>query len=243
MNEKLQQAITAARSGQSTEAQILLTQVLKENPEETQAWFLLSNLVDSEQKKLTYLGKVLALDPQHKMAKQMLARLQEGSDELDLDSAVVATSADVSGETVVQEFDSELEKTRISTDPLDYLSQEKGDTVPDWLAEEEGLPWEEPIVAETEPGAMLASPEERVVPDWLQEEVIPPWSDEEAGETETMVELATESDTLPAQAEPEARPEDSQPPRPKSLTRLLYTLILVAAIIFVILIYLIWTGF
>jgi cytochrome c-type biogenesis protein CcmH/NrfG len=76
MNLKLQQAINATREGQSKEAQVLLTQVLTEDPEEVQAWFLLSLLVDSEQKQIAYLRKVLELDPQHEKAAHRLAQLE-----------------------------------------------------------------------------------------------------------------------------------------------------------------------
>ncbi|MEJ2751030.1 MAG: hypothetical protein P8183_24460 [Anaerolineae bacterium] len=104
MNEKLQQAITAVRNGQENEAQLLLTQVLKEDPQETQAWFLLSTLVDSEQKKKAYLGKVLALDPDHPMAKKMLARFQEESEpvaeELPVEEESPVEEADLVAETL-----------------------------------------------------------------------------------------------------------------------------------------------
>jgi len=76
MNPKLQQAMSAAREGRSKEAQVLLTQILSQDPEEAQAWFLLSHLVDSEQKQLAYLKKVLALDPHHEKAAQRLAHLE-----------------------------------------------------------------------------------------------------------------------------------------------------------------------
>lgn len=76
MRQKLQDAIVATRAGNTREAQLLLTDILKEDPNETQAWFLLSNLVESEDKKMAYLGKVLALDPSHNKAAQQLAYLQ-----------------------------------------------------------------------------------------------------------------------------------------------------------------------
>lgn len=76
MNPKLQQAMSAAREGRSKEAQVLLTQILSQDPEEAQAWFLLSHMVDSEQKQIAYLQKVLALDPQHEKAAQRLALLE-----------------------------------------------------------------------------------------------------------------------------------------------------------------------
>jgi len=41
-----------------------------------QAWFLLSHVVESEQKQIAYLKKVVALDPGHEMAIQRLAQLE-----------------------------------------------------------------------------------------------------------------------------------------------------------------------
>ncbi len=76
MNQKLQQAMAAAQSGKSREAQVLLTQVLSEEPEEVQAWFLLSHLVESKQKQLAYLKKVVELDPGHEKAVERLSELE-----------------------------------------------------------------------------------------------------------------------------------------------------------------------
>ncbi|RMG94693.1 MAG: hypothetical protein D6706_13405 [Chloroflexi bacterium] len=76
MTNKLQEAIDATRNGNTKQAIRLLTEILKENPDETHAWFLLSHLVDSPSKKMAYLRKVLALDPEHPKARQRLAYLQ-----------------------------------------------------------------------------------------------------------------------------------------------------------------------
>lgn len=76
MDQRLQQAIASARSGKEKEAQFLLTQLLKDNPEEVHAWFLLSHLVDSEQKQLAYLKKAVAIDPNHEKAAARLAELE-----------------------------------------------------------------------------------------------------------------------------------------------------------------------
>ncbi len=76
MDQRLQQAIASARSGKEKEAQFLLTQLLKDNPEEVHAWFLLSHLVDSEQKQLAYLKKAVAIDPNHEKAAARLSELE-----------------------------------------------------------------------------------------------------------------------------------------------------------------------
>ncbi len=75
MNTKLQQAIAATRDGDKQQAQRLLAELLKENPQDAQAWFLLSHLVESESKQVAYLSKVLTLQPTHEKAKQRLAQL------------------------------------------------------------------------------------------------------------------------------------------------------------------------
>ena len=72
MTQKLQQAIQLARVGEKQKAQYLLTQTLQEEPENTQAWYFLSLLVDSEEKQAAYLQRVLALDPSHEKAQSRL---------------------------------------------------------------------------------------------------------------------------------------------------------------------------
>lgn len=70
MNEQFQQAVVASRAGQIKEAQFLLAQSLQDEPENADAWLLLSQLVDSEEKKQTYLAKAVALDPDHELANE-----------------------------------------------------------------------------------------------------------------------------------------------------------------------------
>ncbi len=123
MHPKLQQAIQAARLGQTNEAQFLLTQVLKDNPEEVQAWFLLSHLVDSEQKQLVYLRKAVALDPHHEKAAQRLAQLEETL------------------------------STETSTKALEMESERMDDTLPSWMTEEaEEMNLESAVTAPTQLG-------------------------------------------------------------------------------------------
>ena len=73
MNEQFQQAVVASRAGQIKEAQFLLAQSLQDEPENANAWLLLSQLVDSEEKKQAYLAKAVALDPDHELANEYQA--------------------------------------------------------------------------------------------------------------------------------------------------------------------------
>jgi hypothetical protein len=75
MDSKLQQAIVATRAGYIETAQILLADALQENPEETEAWFLLAHLVESPERQARYLEYTLLLEPGHALARQHLQRL------------------------------------------------------------------------------------------------------------------------------------------------------------------------
>lgn len=147
MNQKLQQAIAAARSGDNKKAQYLLTQTLQENPEETQAWYLLSLLVDSEEKQIAYLNRVLAIDPAHEKAQERLAAL----------TAVSPTHS-------------------ASPDDLDLVDQEDSNLLPAWMAADPPEPAVESaakIEDLLETGPELAEEE---LPDWLQDSVVDEWA-------------------------------------------------------------------
>lgn len=164
MNQNLQQAIAAARSGNHKKAQYLLTQTLQENPEETQAWYLLSLLVDSEDKQIAYLNQVLALDPTHEKAQERLAAL-----------TAVPTPMPT------------------SPDDLPLAEQESGDLLPEWMADDlPDTAVETPFEAEELPEAS-AELEEEELPDWLQESVEDEWAWAEEEEEETAVPAPVEA--------------------------------------------------
>jgi hypothetical protein len=255
MNEKLQQAISAARNGQKTEAQLLLTEVLQDDPNETQAWFLLSNLVDSKQKKAAYLGKVLALDPDHEMAQTMLGRLQEEAEpvsevETVAEPEIMLEEAADEVDFAVEELVDEAEPAPVVVSPntADFLAQQRGDTLPDWLIEEDGLDFvsEGEAVVPDESGVAEAVVEEVEVPDWLQEEVPDSWEEvaEDVVETAVIPKAAPSEkvESAPAPKPKSTTPDDVQRQR-KFLNGILYALVISAVIIFLILIYLAWNTF
>jgi hypothetical protein len=248
MSEKLQQAISAAKNGQKTEAQVLLTQVLKENPNETQAWFLLGTLVDSEQKKVAYLGKVLALEPDHQMARKMLARLQiEEAVELDVE-VETETETEMATEIDAEEDVIPAAPVVASLNTSDFLAQQKGGTLPVWLIEEEGLEVAEGVAAaEMEADEGMALSEDVTIPDWLQDEVPESWSEEAlAVETALVVDDQPEK-KAEIMREPKSTSKTIVDPNKKRqqsfLTGILYALIAVAALVFIIIIYLAWSTF
>lgn len=69
MTATLQEAIAAVRRGETERAQLLTAEVIRDNPDDANAWYLLSQLVDSDTRRAAYLSKVLALDPTHERAR------------------------------------------------------------------------------------------------------------------------------------------------------------------------------
>lgn len=130
MNEKFQQAVVASRAGQIKEAQFLLAQSLKEEPDNADAWLLLSQLVDSKEKQQTYLEKALALNPDHELANEYRAELAAESDGETAVSAPIIPAPIVSAESdEIAELAAILDVD--ADDPL--LGLEEADT-DDWLA-------------------------------------------------------------------------------------------------------------
>ena len=75
MDLKLQQAIVATRAGRTDVAQHLLAQLINEKPDNAHAWFLLGNIADSKERRVRYLQKAVALDPQNSVVKSQLENL------------------------------------------------------------------------------------------------------------------------------------------------------------------------
>ncbi len=123
MNEQFQQAVVASRAGQIKEAQFLLAQSLQDEPDNADAWLLLSQLVDSKEKQEAYLAKAVALDPDHALANEYQATLDE-----DVDAITPAA---------VEEFDDMADLEAILDadvdEPLPDLDDSDAD-MDDWLA-------------------------------------------------------------------------------------------------------------
>lgn len=267
MSSKLKQAIAATRAGQSKEAQILLTQVLKENPNQVQAWYLLSLLVDSPAKQQAYLQKVVALDPTHEKAQELLAQSQ-------------STSAPAPPTPVEKHPTPPPPAPALPTSatPTDFSAQAAGDTIPDWLTDMQPETAVSEPPAPVEPEAIANNQEE--IPEWLKKTVADPWLESEQPtlvsepKSEPATELPAASDVEPTtivdeidltadlfptadQSEAGSPPTVAQPkpaktvaplskpqpaPSPTNLNRLLYLFITGAVIIFILLLYTIFTS-
>ena len=214
MTQKLQQAIQLARQGDKQKAQYLLTQTLQEEPENTQAWYLLSLLVDSEAKQAAYLQRVLALDPAHEKAQSRL-------------SGLMPASATPEPEPAGEE--------------LDWLDDEMSDEAEEWfattaVAEPADQPdWQQPAEATTEreeEAAGFADDEDdsgvtalESLSDLLEET--------ETEDAQEIAPVAAPKAAAPAVAKPKSK--DGQ------LTAVLLLLIILAILVGALLIYLIVT--
>ncbi len=74
-NERLQQAIAAARAGNIGEAKSMAEQLVDEDPNNPHALFLLGMLAEDQSEQIDYMEKVLSIDPNHKAANKRMDQL------------------------------------------------------------------------------------------------------------------------------------------------------------------------
>ena len=70
--ELLSQGISAAKSGDKDRARQLFAKAVQVDPNLTQAWWGLANVLDDDDQRRSCLRRVLALDPGHQQAKHIL---------------------------------------------------------------------------------------------------------------------------------------------------------------------------
>ncbi len=198
MNQHLKQAIAAARAGKNPQAKVLLARVIKDEPDNANAWFLLSTLADTDEQKIQHLQKVLELQPNHPTAADQLAELVPPSPE-----PVEESSPDLMSDTMeyFPEFDEEEAPDIFPLPEVDEPAAEAID-VPDdpdeamaWLeqlAADQGASLDElpTITGDEEPAATIESLEEDL--SWLEAEET---GLEEAESLETMPTLIDEKET------------------------------------------------
>ena len=82
MHQFVQSAIEAAQQGDNSKALVFLKQALNANPNDVDAWLVLSAVVDDPRRKRHCLNRVLKLDPANQIACDELAKMDraEGGD-------------------------------------------------------------------------------------------------------------------------------------------------------------------
>lgn len=76
MDSDLQRAIELIKSGKRSQGGRLLSEILKKDPRNMNAWLWLSSCVDSNEKKIYCLKKALEIDPNHEVARVALSKIQ-----------------------------------------------------------------------------------------------------------------------------------------------------------------------
>jgi hypothetical protein len=76
MNEKLQEAISLYNKGDKSQASNLLIEIVRQEPNNSVAWYGLALCLDDPDKKVFCLKRVLSLDPSHIKARHILEKLQ-----------------------------------------------------------------------------------------------------------------------------------------------------------------------
>lgn len=94
MSATLQDAIASARAGDIGQAQLIVAEVIQANPDDANAWYLMSQLVDSDARRMVYLRKTLALDPSHALAAAEFDALPDASPDPEVSGTGVAVYAD-----------------------------------------------------------------------------------------------------------------------------------------------------
>lgn len=78
MTSTLHDAIAAVRAGELERAQLIAAEIVQKYPDDSNAWYLMSQLVDSDARRAAYLNKTLSLNPAHPRAAAELAALPSG---------------------------------------------------------------------------------------------------------------------------------------------------------------------
>ncbi len=74
--EKLKQAVLLYKQGNKSQAATLLGEIVRQDPNNSNAWYGLALSLDEPDKKIFCLKKVIALEPSHQKARQLLEKLQ-----------------------------------------------------------------------------------------------------------------------------------------------------------------------
>ncbi len=91
-DERLHQAIAAARAGKYPEAKVLLNRLLEDDPDNANALFLLSALSETKEQQIARLNRILEIQPDHHGAR---SRLEDMGEIPEIDAAqFVATPED-----------------------------------------------------------------------------------------------------------------------------------------------------
>lgn len=74
--QQLREAFELMKKGEKEQAMMIVRSVLREDRQNVDAWWLMANLLEDEEKVLNCLNQILELSPEHRGARKMLASLR-----------------------------------------------------------------------------------------------------------------------------------------------------------------------
>ncbi|MEO1643697.1 MAG: hypothetical protein AAFR67_00820 [Chloroflexota bacterium] len=74
--DQLKRAYALYKNGETNQASMIVRGVLREDPQNANAWWLMSHLVDDQDKVIKSLERVLKINPNHTKAREKLTRLK-----------------------------------------------------------------------------------------------------------------------------------------------------------------------
>lgn len=80
-NQKMQQAVDNYKSGNKQNAKKLLAELVKSEPDNASAWYILALCMDEREEKEYCLQRVLEINPEHQKARLALTRMDISSSE------------------------------------------------------------------------------------------------------------------------------------------------------------------
>lgn len=98
----LKDAVAAIKKGNRKKARKRILAALKDNPEDLQAWIWAVEVAANEKEKRTILKRILALDPNHHAARELLGRMEASSSELDREPRGTEEVEESGGDTSTQ---------------------------------------------------------------------------------------------------------------------------------------------
>jgi hypothetical protein len=155
MSTLWENAQNAINEGETRQAHVYLAKLLKQEPNNSNAWYLLSTIVPTVAQQKIFLNKALKIDPDHAKSLADLAGLERKVPEPEL---VLPISAEA--------------------DDLD--AQAAGTTVPSWMADSTAVPQEiveKKVVKMADTIVEVPALPEEPIPDWLKAEPADEWID------------------------------------------------------------------
>jgi len=98
----LKDAVAAIKKGNRKKARKRILAALKDNPEDLQAWIWAVEVAANEKEKRTILKRILALDPNHHAARELLGRMEASSSDLDREPRGTEEVEESGGDTSTQ---------------------------------------------------------------------------------------------------------------------------------------------